>query len=635
MPPSRSQPSSEEKVGSLEHAREHLYTPEPPETPHDHPLLAGAARGKLPHRWQGGGGVTGDSGFGWWHLRLARAFFMVAAAFFVLSAGIAGYIFLAGSNSVSMDKISIEALGPTTTAGGDIVSFSVVVTNRNSAAIERAVLEIDFPNGTRSADNILEEYPRYIEELGTLESGESVSRTVRAVVFGGAGQSLSMPITLFYGAASSNATFIKNSSYTLAVSTTPLSVSIDTLSETVSGEPLTLTLSVNSNATIPLENVVLVSTFPFGFEVTSSSPTMRNGSFLIGTLKPGDRRIVTLTGVLTGQDSEERIFRFTVGTSKTARDETLAVSYMTQDASVTIAAPFITTTLAVNGDTSPTAVLAPNASHTVSVSYANTLSTSIADAKIIVAISGAPVDYGSVSSSNGFYSSVDRAVVFSKDSDSTLALLAPGASGVGTITFRTLPTSAAISAPTVTFTTSVSGTRVGQANVPRQVSSSAIKTARVATSVILSALSFHTSGPIGNSGPVPPRVDERTTYTVAWDLQNKGNTVAGGIVSAALPSYVTYSGLTAGSGSFSYNDASHTVSWNTGDLVQGASVRGYFQVALTPSISQKGDSPPLTREVSFSGYDRFAGVQVSATVDPATTETRGDPNFSLADASVQ
>lgn len=625
----------DESVGSLEHAREHLYAPGSTGEPHTHPLLADAAKKILPHRWGDSGAAGSTSGFGWWHLRLARAFFMVAATFFLVSAGIAGYIFLAGSNSVSMDKISVEVLGSTTTAGGDIVSFSLVITNRNTVAIERAVLEVDFPNGTRSADDILQDYPRYLEELGTLESGERVTRTVRAVVFGGAGQTLSLPITLFYGATGSNATFIKNASYTLAVLTTPLSVSIDTLSETVSGEPLTLTLSVSSNATIPLDNVVLAGTFPFGFEITASSLPIRNGTFLLGILKPGDRRIVTVTGTLTGQDSEERVFHFTVGTAKTAQDETLSIPYMTQDAAVTIAAPFINTTLAINGDTSSTVVLAPDASHTVSISYTNTLSTSITDAKIIVAISGAPVDYKSIKSGNGFYSSADRTVVFSKDSDSTLALLAPDAFGVGTLTFKTLPTSAAVSAPTVTFTTSVSGTRVGQANVPRQISASATKTARVATSVVLSALSLHTSGPIGNSGPIPPKIDERTTYTVVWDVQNKGNTIAGGIVSATLPSYITYTGLTAGSGSFSYNDASHTVSWNTGDLVQGAGARGYFQVALTPSISQRGTEPPLTRSVSFSGYDRFASVQVSATAEPATTETKGDPDLLLGNGSVQ
>ena len=95
-------------------------------------------------------------------------------------------------------------------------------------------------------------------------------------MFGGAGQTLTLPVTFYYGTSGSNATFIKNSSYILTISTTPLSVSIDSLTETVSGKPLTFTLTVSSNATIPLDNVVLTGAFPFGFSVTSSSHPLNN-----------------------------------------------------------------------------------------------------------------------------------------------------------------------------------------------------------------------------------------------------------------------------------------------------------------------------------------------------------------------
>ena len=132
-------------------------------------------------------------------------------------------------------------------------------------------------------------------------------------------------------------------------------------------------------------------------------------------------------------------------------------------------------------------------------------------------------------------------------------------------------------------------------------------------------------GRIKNTGPIPPRVDEATTYTIVWNVQNKGSAVAGGIVSAVLPNYVTYTEATAGAGSFSYNDASHTVTWNTGDLAQGASVQGVFQVSLIPSISQRESAVSLTKAVSFSGYDRFAGVQIDTTADSVTIETKGGP----------
>ncbi len=625
-------PVPKDDTGSLEHAREHLY--KPMKDSHPHPLLTAPEKRELPHTWEEENAVK-PALHQRRHVRLAGIFFIVAFIFFVVSIGIAGYVFLVDGNTVSVDKIAIDILGPKTIAGGDVVPLSLTITNRNSVAVDNAIIQIDFPNGTRDAVDMMKTYPRYIENLGTLAPGETVTRSIKAVVFGGAGQTFALPVSFYYGTSGSNATFIKNSSYTLTISTTPLSVSIDSLNETVSGKSLTFTLTVSSNATIPLDNIVLTGVFPFGFVVTSSSLPLSNSSFLLGRLSPGAHQKMTLTGTLTGQDNEQRVFHFTVGTAKTANDQTLAVTYMTQDVLITIAAPFITTTLALNGNTSSTVVLAPNASQNVSLSYTNTLPTSITDAIVVVTLSGTAIDYNSIQATNGFYNSATHSIVFSKDTDSSLALLVPNASGIGTFTFQTLPASAVVSAPTVIFTTSVSGTRVGQSNVSGKVSASATKMAKVATSVVLEAYSLHSSGPLKNSGPIPPRANQATTYTIVWNVQNKGSAVAGGIVSATLPIYVSYTDSTSGVGIFSYNDASRIISWNTGDIAQGASNQGFFQVSLTPSTSQRGSAVPLTRTASFSGYDRFAGVQISAVADSVTIETKGDPDYSPINGAVQ
>jgi len=560
---------------------------------------------------------------------------MGAIVFFFAALSLAGFFFYFGGNTVSVDKIIIDIQGPTTIAGGDTVPLSLTITNKNPVAVDNAIIEIDFPSGTRDATDMLVAYPRYVENLGTLASGASITRSVKAVVFGGAGQNLTLPVSFSYGAAGSNAVFVKKYSYELAISTTPLGITVDTLTETVSGKPLTLTLTVRSNAVVPLSNVVLVGSFPFGFSPTSSSLPLNNSSFLLGTLAPGASKTVTLTGTLTGQNKEQRVFHFTVGTANTSNNQTLAVTYMTQDATVTIAAPFIETTLSLNGDSSGSTVLTPGSSQNVTISYTNTLATSVWNAGVTIALSGSAIDYDSIKTTSGFYNSANRTIVFSRDTDPALATLAPGASGLGAFTFSTLPTMSFASAPTANFTISVSGTRVGQTNVPEEVNSTVTKTFKVVTVVTLSASSLYTSGSISNSGPIPPRANQATTYTVLWSAQNKGSAVAGGTVSTILPSYVSYTGLTSGSGTFSYDDKSRTVSWNAGDLAQGANVQGAFQVSLIPSTSQKGSAPSLTNTATFSGYDRFAGVQVSATAVPVTTETKGDPGYVPGNSTVQ
>lgn len=624
----------EDDISSLERARQRLYKPTVI-SPRARAELSAPAEEQLPRAWKEDAPRPVVQHHGGRHVRLAGIFFIVAVIFFFAALGIAGYFFYYGGNSVSVDKITFDIQGPTTIAGGDTVPLSLTITNKNPTALENATVEIDFPNGTRDARNTLVSYPRYIENLGTIASGATVTRSVKAVLFGGAGQSLALPVSLSYGTAGSNSIFAKKLSYTLNISTSPLSVSVDTLTETISNRPLTFTLTVRSNATVAINNVVLAGAFPFGFSVTSSSLPMNNSSFLLGTLAPGESKTLTLTGMLTGQNKEQRVFHFTVGTADTPKNQTLAVTYMTQDATVSIVAPFITAILAFNGDTSDNIVIAPGSLQSVTLSYRNTLPTIVADASVVVSISGSAIDYNSIRAEKGFYNSADHTIVFSKDTDPALASLAPGASGIGALSFSTLPAGSLAQAPTVNFAIAVSGTRVGQTNVPEETSSLATKTVKVATGAAFSAYALHTSGPWSESGPIPPRADQATTYAIVWNVQNRANTVAGGTVSATLPSYVSYADISTGAGSFSYDEKSRTMTWNIGDLAQGASAQGAFKVSLIPSTSQRGNAPPLTSTASFSGYDRFAGVQISALADPVTTETTRDPGYVSSMGTVQ
>ena len=613
----------ENRVSPIEQAREALYSPTP--SRYERSPLSAPKEASFPHEWQERAlprlpGTTR-------HVRRASIFLAGTIFFFLGALGIAGYLFYFGGNSVSTDKVTIDVQGPTTIAGGDTVPFAITITNKNPVALEHAILEIGFPDGARSAVNVLAPYPRYVENLGTIASGATVTRSAKAIVFGGAGQALALPVSFSYGTASSNAVFEKKSTYALAISSTPLSISVDTLTELTAGQSMTFGLTVRSNANVPIGNIVLAPTFPFGFSVASSSLPLTNGSFVIGTLAPGASRQIRLSGTLIGQDNDQKVFHFSVGTANSVKDPTLAIAYMTQDAIVKIAEPFITTSLTLGGNTLVNAIMTPNSTQNISVNYQNTLATMITNASISVALAGAAINYDSIRTMNGFYNSVDHTIIFNRDTDSKLASLSPGATGQDSFSFSTLPAGA--HSPTITFSTSASGTRIGQANVPEQVTVSAQYQARISTTATFATRTSHMSGPI------PPRVEQATVYAVTLSVENKGSTLAGGVATLTLPSYVTYIGQTTGAGAFSYDSTTRVLTWRPNDLPQSGNAEGTFQVSLTPSASQKGSAVQLTGAPTFSGYDRFAGVQISANANPATTDTPSDPGYIPKDAIVQ
>lgn len=628
-------PRAEDDVSSLEKARAQLYAPGAARDLARGPL-SGSGEHTLPHAWRGESAeVPPVPPPGKKHVRVAGLFLGVSVAFFLAALSLAAYFFYFGGNSVSVNKIDIVVQGPTVIAGGDTVPLSLSITNRNPVALQDAVLDITFPEGTRTPGDTQSPLPRYRENLGTVLSGETITRSIKAVVFGGAGDTLVLPIELSYATSGANAGFVKKGAYELSISSSPLSVSVEAQQEAVAGKPITFTLTVRSNAPTTLDNVILSGAFPFGFSPLSSSLELTGSSFLLGRIAPGASKTISLTGLLEGQAGEERVFRFSVGTADTSADQTLSVAYMTQSVSIALAPPFIETSIAVNGDTGGSPTLRPGATQSVRVTYTNTLDSSITNAVIEVALTGAAADYDSVETSSGFYRSSDRTIVFSRDTEPALASLSPGASGSGFFTFETLPASSGVRSPEVSFVVSITGSRVGQTGVPEQVSSSARKSAKVVTSVALTSEVRYSSGPFANTGPIPPRANENTSYSIIWSARNEGSAVAGGSVSATLPSFVAYSGVTSGQGSFTYDPAARTVTWSVGDIAQGGNAQGAFQVVLTPSSAQRGTAPALVAQASFSAFDRFAGVDVSATAGPATTETKGDPGYSSAKGIVQ
>ncbi|HRH24601.1 MAG TPA: hypothetical protein PK109_03370, partial [Candidatus Paceibacterota bacterium] len=331
---------------------------------------------------------------------------------------------------------------------------------------------------------------------------------------------------------------------------------------------------------------------------------------------------------LAGQDGETRVFRFTAGALKDADSREFGVSYTENDASVTIAKPFFAVGLEVNRESAPTIVAKAGESISGLLSWTNALPTPIQDGAITVQLSGDALNASQVNATNGFYQSSTRTVRFDRDTSSGLALLGPGDTGNGSFTFTTKTGSAlnALRNPVITLAVSVSGRRSGQNGATETVSSTIVRTVKIQSDLSFSMNALRTTGPFTNTGPWPPEADKESTYTIRLTAGNTVNTVANTEAKMTLPSYVRYTGQTSG-GTVKYNEATREVVWSLGDVGPGAAREASFQVALLPSVSQKGTSPTLVSDAVLTGFDRFVQKQLSVTAFSVNTQTKTDPNY--------
>ncbi len=580
-----------------------------------------------------------------WLIGAAIAFFIGAVGFF------AYYFFLGGGASpASPGNIDISVSGPLQIASGEPAELQIAVVNRNRTSLQLADLVVKYPKGTRSPTDLLTDLPSQRIPLGTIEPSGRRQGTVSAVFSGIEGERGLISVELEYRLENSSAIFVASSQYPFLFASSPLSISIEGNDETVSGQSIELKVTIASNADSPVKDVLFAGSFPFGFSMSSAEPapqkTGSGNTWSLGDFVPGAKKTVLIQGSLTGESGDERIFRFTAGTRSGKTEQTITTTLADYAHQITVSKPFLGLSVLVNREAAGTTgtVVVPGDSVTVSILYQNNLQTAIADAVIVARLSGAELDGASVRSTDGFYRSADKAVLWDKSTtNGALGTIAPGARGTVSFSFQ-VPNDDVIKLmrdPHLDITVHAAGKRVSETGVPETLQASAVQTLRFASDLQLAAQGLYYTNPFGSVGPIPPKANTETTYAIVFNVTNTTNKIENATVRATLPSYVRWVGIYSPSHEklvFNPNDSS--VTWQVGTIEPGVGIQGALPrqaaiaIGFTPSSSQIGQQPPLIRAISLTGVDASTKKTITKTTPDVTTNIVGDPGFSAANAAV-
>lgn len=564
------------------------------------------------------------------HMSFAAKFLIGSVAFFVLATGVAGFVFFGGVNTTSPSNIDLEIVAPSLVDGGKEVQFELVIRNRNTTPLLLADLVLDYPDGSRNPKDPAADLSHERLSIGTIESGQELKRTVSVLLFGEEGQQQNINASLEYSVQGSNAVFVKKSDAVVMIGSSPVSLSVDAPDEVIAGQDFEIDITIRSNSTAPVNDLVVKGEYPFGFSVISTNPKIDTSQmWRLGTLDPGESVRIRMRGVIEGQDGDERIFRFIAGANDDATDPRVKVPYLTIPQTLTIQQPFIAGGIAIEGQSGKNVAVVAGSRVDGTVTWQNNLSEPVSNVEIMLAFEGPALDEDSIEGQGAFFQSIDNSLVWSRDENDELESVAPGGRGTFAFSFMTKTPGEGgvlITNPTIDVNLTVRAVREGGNS--EVVLSAANSKVTVASALSISTETLHFSGPFNNSGPMPPRAESATTYTVRWTVRNSANTVGNGLVTATLPTYVDFVAAESGSG-ITYNEGSRTITWSLGEVKAGAGYTttartGAFRVEIVPSTSQIGTSPNLTSAPELTGQDRFAGVNLSAKGQAATTELVGD-----------
>ncbi|MFA6158603.1 MAG: hypothetical protein WC763_03190 [Candidatus Paceibacterota bacterium] len=564
-----------------------------------------------------------------------KILFFSAASFLLIALAVGAFTLFGGRNFVSVDNMDILIDGPVSIGGGEPLSLNVSVNNKNNAEVELVDLIATYPQGTKDPQDPTKDLARTRLSLGTMPAGTLTQRTFQSLMFGEEGSDREVVFTVEYRTANSNAIFYKEKSYKLKLASSPVIVSVDALDRVLSGQGTPVTITISSNTTSVVKDLLLVLEYPSGYSVTSANPaaTYSNNIWRIGDLAPGAKRVIFLNGSIQGEDGDTRTIHANIGIRNAANEREIATRVVSKDHSFQLEKPFLGLDLALNGVRTDNVPLEAGRVVRADVIWTNNSATRITGARIEAKLSGSALDRGSINVTGGYYDSKIDTIIWEAGRVSGLDAITPGDTNRVGFTFaskQVVPGKPLIN-PSMSVVVTARGNRVDETGVSQEVSTGVSRSIRLVSNLSLSSRILRSQGPFNNTGPIPPKVDQETTYTIVWTVTNTSNSINDARVTATLPPYVSWAGAVSPEGAdVTYNPTGGQITWLVGSVPQNADVGSgarqvAFQVILRPSLTQAGSSPEVIGQSLIAGTDSFTGTNLTNSAPGLSTVTTTDP----------
>jgi hypothetical protein len=440
-------------------------------------------------------------------------------------------------------------------------------------------------------------------ELGTINSGEYKKQDFTLSLYGSESETRDITLKLEYKVAGSNATFSKLVTTSVVLRTPPVSVSIDGPETLSVGQSGTYSFTViNNSATSSLPSVLQL-TLPNSFMVDTSNPKSgtKNNSWSIPTLTPGGKQVISLTGTFQGKEGEKVTLQAKIG-SQGDNFGSIGVVYASETTDVTLRSSPLSLLTTLSTDSGNGESLRYGDKATLLLSYNNTSAQALEDVSLKLTLSGDAALYNSIDPTTGYYDSIKKTITWDKATLPDLAVLAPNSQG----TLRVLIpiVSRGDNSPALKTVFTGSGSTKGVDDVVATFS----KTWIVQGSASITAKTQYKNSSFPNTGPIPPRPNQETTYTVNLSVSAQ-NALTGARVSFVLPAYVTWRGVTS----------DVAVSWNIGAAEAGKSMSVDIGLSVRPSQSHVGQSPPITSGIVLDADEEVSRAHLRTTLSPLTT----------------
>ncbi|MFA6048028.1 MAG: hypothetical protein WCV59_03105 [Parcubacteria group bacterium] len=539
-------------------------------------------------------------------------------------------------SSFSADRVTVSITGADRTDSGKFLTYEISYKNDNRAELKNAQLKITYPGDFKPEDNtnFVEESPTNgTYSLGTIAGHGTGKVTFSGRIYSPKGALVYLKAQLLYNPGSYSLRYTSEKQLGINVVTSPITLEVAGPQTLASGDEIGYMVSFKNDGETDLNDIKIKIDYPGRFTFSTSSPKSFEGNniWYVGLLSPGQTGKLTVIGKLEGNTDEVKSLKVYVGSTEKGS----FVSFNEGSADTRIVGSAIAITQTVNDLTS----LNANAGDLLrfGIDYKNTSEIGLKNLILTDRIDSPVLDYSSLEASGGHFDANSKTITWKASDHPELAGIEPGAGGRVEFTVKVKESIPVASTNDKNFVIS-SIVKIDSPDIPTSISTNKIISGnkidvKLNSKLFLAVKGFHKDSNITNSGPVPPKVGQETTYAIHWIASNINNDVNNARVEAVLPTWATATGIVYPEGAnITYNQRDNTVVWEIGNMSAGTGVLSSpkevsFQIKIMPSPDQKDKLIDILKPSTFKAKDAFTGDEISATAEGKTTHLEEDSSL--------
>lgn len=528
------------------------------------------------------------------------------------------------------------ATGPAVAKAGDFRKIDLVYQNRGGVDIKDAKIYISLPDLAElrsiGGSDFSKEGPYYVFNIGDVIKKREGRLSFDVRFWGAEGQDQTTKARFNYRYSDSSSFYDEEQEFVTKIEGSVFSLKLSGPPNAVDGKQADVFIEYSNDGNADLENMRIQLEYPEGFAFDSSdlAPSISNNTWDLDTLSVGEVGKIRVRGIISGYDGERKKFKAYLG----AKQDSTIIKYAAVEYDVSVSTAILYVYQTSQNSRDP--IIDSGGLIEVRVQYKNMTSFYVSGVVIKVKLIGDLYDLETLNVNYGIYDPIKQELVWESRGvpGNPLNHLGPKQEGEVTYSIRTKRTYAN-GYGDKNFTVS-SVAKIDASGIPASLGGVAVSVddtlqVKVNTDAKLyqKAYYFPPFPPYQNSGPLPPRVGQTTTYTLVWDLTNTTNDIRDAKVETKLPIHIKWLGqVYPATERVDYDESTGRVVWSPQIIDAGS---GYylpvrhvaFQVSLTPAPSFVGSSPELFSESFFSGQDDFTGKRINLESGGMTTNLKG------------